>query len=209
METLSRMQSEPRWAKLEQDSMSHATCSYLVLTAQSPFFMLWASRRWTQLTGYLVNDIIAYEVAALFGVHTQNAARVESLCEVVVNSQGARSPQHTVLSIPRRDGLEALVSLHVFPVFESTVVPQSQSQPQSPAPLSPKSPAPAALRAADVSTPQQLREDRSVCSDSTIDEAPMDERSLSISLSTSAHAPAPSPARNVAFLVLHFSTIKD
>lgn len=40
----------------------HAIGAYLVLTPVRPFYMLWATRKWTQLTGYLVNDVIAYDI---------------------------------------------------------------------------------------------------------------------------------------------------
>jgi hypothetical protein len=118
METLSRMRAETRWQRLEDDSAHSPTSSYLVLTPQRPFYMLWATKRFTSLLGYLVHDLIAYEFSVLFGPHVQAVQRVENALEEVATSQGLKAPQHMVLSLPRRDGHEAMVSLHVFPVFE-------------------------------------------------------------------------------------------
>ena len=39
------MRSESGWSKLEDEG------AYLVVTPLRPFFMLWATRKWTQLTG--------------------------------------------------------------------------------------------------------------------------------------------------------------
>jgi hypothetical protein len=49
---LSVMRSEPKWTGLDDDGAS------LVLSPSGPFLVLWATKRWTQLTGYLVNDVL-------------------------------------------------------------------------------------------------------------------------------------------------------
>jgi len=46
------MRNEPKWTGLDEDG------AYLVLSPSGPFLVLWATKRWTQLTGYLVNDVI-------------------------------------------------------------------------------------------------------------------------------------------------------
>ena len=46
------MQSEPRWSKLEDEG------AYLVLTPLRPFYMLWATKKWTQLMGKFVCCVI-------------------------------------------------------------------------------------------------------------------------------------------------------
>ena len=54
------MQSEPRWSKLEDEG------AYLVLTPLRPFYMLWATKKWTQLMGtcvcfvLFVNNCVVY-----------------------------------------------------------------------------------------------------------------------------------------------------
>jgi hypothetical protein len=67
------MKSEPAWSKLEDEG------AYLVLTPLRPFFMLWATRKWTQLTGYLVNDVIAYDICTLLGPKADHSAFEEAL----------------------------------------------------------------------------------------------------------------------------------
>ncbi len=119
METLSLMKAEAKWSKLEDESSNTPTGSYLVVTATRPFYMLWATKRWTQLMGYLVNDIIAYELSVLFGPHMQTIMKVENMLDLIVNSNGNIGPLHIVLPLPRRDGKEAMISLHMFPVYES------------------------------------------------------------------------------------------
>jgi hypothetical protein len=34
-----------------------------VLSPSGPFLVLWATKRWTQLTGYLVNDVIGASIS--------------------------------------------------------------------------------------------------------------------------------------------------
>ena len=67
------MKSEPNWSKLEDEG------AYLVLTPLRPFYMLWATRKWTQLTGYLVNDVIAYDICTLLGPKADHYAFEEML----------------------------------------------------------------------------------------------------------------------------------
>jgi hypothetical protein len=67
------MKSEPCWSKLEDEG------AYLVLTPLRPFFMLWATRKWTQLTGYLVNDVIASDICTLLGPKADHFAFEECL----------------------------------------------------------------------------------------------------------------------------------
>lgn len=133
METLSLMKSESKWAKLEDESTFSTTNSnvhsnaYLVVTAQRPYFMLWATKKWSQMMGYLVNDIIAYELSVVFGPQTQNIKKLESLLDAV--NEG--NPQHMVLPIRRRDGKEFLVSLHMFPIFDSGSMSSEASSPSA------------------------------------------------------------------------------
>jgi hypothetical protein len=54
---LSVMRSEPKWTGLDDDG------AYLVLSPSGPFLVLWATKRWTQLTGYLVNDVLGASIS--------------------------------------------------------------------------------------------------------------------------------------------------
>jgi hypothetical protein len=86
--TLLLMKCEPCWSKLEDEG------AFLVLTSLRPFFMLWATRKWTQLTGYLVNDVIAYDVCALLGPKADRGAFEELLESVGLHGRA----EHMVVS---------------------------------------------------------------------------------------------------------------
>lgn len=136
------MKSEPGWSKLEDEG------AYLVVTPLRPYFMLWATRKWTQLTGYLVNDVIAYDICTLLGPKADHLAFEAALDSVA----GSGKSEHIMVSllpalvasvcsalapvpssahlhfvppppqstIYRRDGKPMQLSVHLFPVFDSS-----------------------------------------------------------------------------------------
>ncbi|KAJ1435098.1 hypothetical protein B484DRAFT_393722, partial [Ochromonadaceae sp. CCMP2298] len=131
IDSLLRMRLEPAWGRLEEEG------AFLVLTPQRPFFMLWATKRWTQLTGYLVNDLIAYEVFALLGPKTDLG-----MIDRVLGSGSRGRSEHVMSTIYRRDGKPLPLSVHVFPVFDSnssSPTPLSSSAAVAPATSAPAS----------------------------------------------------------------------
>jgi hypothetical protein len=64
MNALSVMKNEYRWAKLEEQG------AYLITSPEPPFIILWATKKWTQLTGYVLNDILAEDISILSGPKT-------------------------------------------------------------------------------------------------------------------------------------------
>ena len=135
------MKSEARWSKLEDEG------AYLVLTPLRPFYMLWATRKWTQLTGFLVNDVIAYDICTLLGPKADHFAFEECLETVGAYGRTEHIMVGAVLlcvlysivyliyalilhmlllvlctqtTIYRRDGKPLQLSVHMFPVFDSS-----------------------------------------------------------------------------------------
>lgn len=78
MATLSVMQSELNWSNLEEEGSA-----YLVVTSASPYFILWSTKKFTQLTGFLVNDVIAYDFDILSGPLTNKTTMNEMLNNVI------------------------------------------------------------------------------------------------------------------------------
>lgn len=112
METLNVLKGESNWGKLED-----LTDSYLVITPEAPYYMLWATRKWSQLLGYFINDILAQEISSLFqGPNVLFEKILTSILPKVTMGQ----VDHLMTPIYRRDGKELLVSIHFFPVYDST-----------------------------------------------------------------------------------------
>lgn len=106
---LRKIQGEPQLRMLEDQG------ALLLLSPLSPYYMLWATRNWTQLTGYLVNDVVAYDINLLFGPQTDDQ-KIQHLLSLLHFGE----PQHLMMNIYRRDGQLLEVSAHLFPIFDST-----------------------------------------------------------------------------------------
>jgi hypothetical protein len=109
MESVGAMKLDKNWAKLEEDG------AYVVLSPYHPFYMIWTTKKWTQVMGYFIHDILGVEINLLFGPKTDVLAIHRAFEKVI---QGY--PQHLMCPFYRRDGREILFSVNIFPVFDNS-----------------------------------------------------------------------------------------
>eukprot|EP01038_Epipyxis_sp_PR26KG_P009397 gene9397-12656_t len=122
MSTLALMQSETLWGRLEDDDSAH-----LVISAHAPFYILWATRKWTQLTGFLLNEVIALDVEdhfPLYGVNTNHQLFIKKLNDVGITCYA----QHLLTTVYKRDTKPFLASLHFYPIFNSNTISPDMRQ---------------------------------------------------------------------------------
>jgi hypothetical protein len=109
IESVNAMKLDKNWSKLEGDG------SYIVLSPYQPFYMVWATKKWTQSMGYFIHDLLGVEISLLYGPKTDVMGILRSFERVMYGQ-----PQHLMCPLYRRDGRELLFSLNFYPVFDSS-----------------------------------------------------------------------------------------
>lgn len=89
IDSLMQMQRESRWQRFEDFCEG-----VLVLTPEPPYCILWATKKWTLLTGYLLNEVLALDVDVLTGARTDKR-RLRGCFDVAKTGQVA----HIVVSV--------------------------------------------------------------------------------------------------------------
>lgn len=145
MAAVSAMKRESRWLTLEESGQA---C--VVLTPAEPQLIVWATKQWTNLTGYFINELIASELSCLYGPHTNRAAIATAFREIchdvhpsaahalggsslpgsgrfgpfntTVNSDGT----HIICTLYKRDGEAMTCSLHMIPIYDAATVPSGR-----------------------------------------------------------------------------------
>lgn len=104
---ISTLRAEPAWDALE------GLGPVLILGAQSPYLVIGATKKWSQLTGFLMSDTIAKDLSFMEGAQS-NKALFRQVCAEVCRGYAA----HACLTHYRRDGSPFVNSVHGFPVFD-------------------------------------------------------------------------------------------
>ena len=79
-----------------------------------PCLALYSSQEFTKMTGYLLGDIVASDLACIKGSRTDKA-----LLDHTINQAMDGKTGHAVLWFKRRDNNHFLASLHAFPIYSS------------------------------------------------------------------------------------------
>ena len=82
--------------------------------ANGPGLALFATQKFSKLTGYLSDDIIASDLHMIRGPRTDRV-----LLNSIISKASQGDPGHAVVWLQRRDGNPFLSSVHAFPVFYS------------------------------------------------------------------------------------------
>jgi hypothetical protein len=104
---ISTLRSEPAWDELE------ALGPVLILGAQFPYLVIGATKKWSQLTGFLMSDVVAKDISFLEGAQS-NKVLFRHVCAEVCRGHAS----HACLTHYRRDGSAFVNSVHGFPVFD-------------------------------------------------------------------------------------------
>jgi hypothetical protein len=106
LSSLNIMRLETGWEKLADEG------AFVIITFEKPYFILWATKKFTQLTGYLVNDVLASSFENLLNTKTD--------MDVFNNFfDGIDRVNHCMLNLSIRDGTSLHFSLHSFPIYNS------------------------------------------------------------------------------------------
>lgn len=106
LSSLNIMRLESGWEKLAEEG------AFVIITFDKPYFILWATKKFTLLTGYLVNDVLASSFENLLSIKTDMG---------VFNNffDNIDRVNHCMLNLVIRDGTSLTFSLHSFPVYNS------------------------------------------------------------------------------------------
>lgn len=91
--------------------------AYLIMGAQFPYLIIGATRKWTQITGFLLSDILARDISFLEGAQS-NKVLFRYICSEACRGRAA----HAVITHYRRDGSAFVNSVHSFPVYDGNHV---------------------------------------------------------------------------------------
>ena len=105
IEAVSAMKAEVQWSKLEDDG------AYVIITPIAPYYMLWATKRWTQVMGYFVNDLLGLDISLLFGPKTDVMALLSLLSTMITGHS-----LHIMVRIILFSDIAPLLHIHLFRV---------------------------------------------------------------------------------------------
>lgn len=104
------MQLERRWMRLEEEG------AFVIISAEAPFYILWATKKWSKLTGYLINEVLSFHISLIMGPQKECERFLKAL-ENVLDGNSV----HLVCSNYRRDKSGYRNSIHMFPVYEASL----------------------------------------------------------------------------------------
>lgn len=104
---IATLRAEPAWDALE------SLGPVLIVGAKKPFLVIGATKKWSQLTGFLMSDVVAKDLSFLEGAQS-NKVLLRHVCAEVCKGRSA----HACLTHYRRDGSAFVNSVHGFPVFD-------------------------------------------------------------------------------------------
>jgi hypothetical protein len=87
--------------------------AFLILGAQFPYLVIGATKKWSQVTGFLMSDVLARDLSFLEGAQS-NKVLFRFICAEASKGRAA----HACLTHYRRDGSAFVNSVHAFPVFD-------------------------------------------------------------------------------------------
>ena len=117
---LSCMKLESGWERLNDEG------AFLIFTPP-PMKAVWATRKWTLLTGFVWNDILCCELSFLSGAST-DMLMVDKLLSTVKRLADISQGCHIVTPLYHSDGTAFDASLHVFPIFVAGVAEEAASE---------------------------------------------------------------------------------
>eukprot|EP01035_Chromulina_nebulosa_P017731 gene17731-23323_t len=88
LSALSKMQSESNWMRLEEDGGA-----FLIVANEEPYYIVWATKAWSKMTGYLLNEILACDVSVIEGKSSDRGLLTEAIFSAALGV-----PRHVVVS---------------------------------------------------------------------------------------------------------------
>jgi hypothetical protein len=112
LSALAVMQLEEKWLLLEDQG------AFAITTSAPPHSIVWATRSWCKLTGYLLNEVLSLDIITLF----QGSSVDRELVTALLNDAAMGKPAHCVCrhSSRSKEQQAFLNSIHAFPVYASS-----------------------------------------------------------------------------------------